>query len=170
VTATLETDDVGELSESAPLTICAIVREALATTVRHAGPRQARVTARRERDAVVTTATNDVARPISPSPVRAGTGETAVAQAKRARPDIALMDIRMPGRRRERGHASHPTPKLVDTRVLVLSMRELDEYVHGPRAGASGFLLMGAEPGQLVEAIRRTYAGESLFDPSILAH
>ena len=53
--------------------------------------------------------------------------------------------------------------------MLVLSMFELDEYVHAAlRAGASGFLLKDAEPARLVDAIRRTHSGESLFAPSIL--
>ncbi|MFE7509449.1 LuxR C-terminal-related transcriptional regulator [Promicromonospora sp. NPDC057488] len=54
-------------------------------------------------------------------------------------------------------------------RVLVLSMFELDEYVHAAlRAGASGFLLKDVDPALLVDAIRRTRSGESLFAPSIL--
>jgi DNA-binding NarL/FixJ family response regulator len=60
-------------------------------------------------------------------------------------------------------------PGLQGTRVLVLSMFELDEYVHAALcAGASGFLLKDAEPARLVDAIRRTHSGESLFAPSIL--
>ncbi len=100
----------------------------------------------------------------------AGTGETAVARAHELRPDIVLMDVRMPG-----GDGIHATrrigadPTLAGTRVLVLSMFELDEYVHSAlRAGASGFLLKDAEPEQLLDAVRRTHAGESLFAPSIL--
>ena len=61
-------------------------------------------------------------------------------------------------------------PALRGTRVLVLSMFELDEYVHTAlQAGAGGFLLKDAHPEQVVDAIRRTRAGESLFAPSILA-
>ncbi len=100
----------------------------------------------------------------------AGTGENAVARTGELRPDIVLMDIRMPGgdgidaTRRIVGN-----PALGGTRVLVLSMFELDDYVHAAlRAGASGFLLKDAEPSQLVDAIRRTHGGESLFAPSIL--
>jgi DNA-binding NarL/FixJ family response regulator len=100
----------------------------------------------------------------------AGTGADAVRHAVRLRPDIVLMDIRMPG-----GDGIDATrritedPTLGHTRVLVLSMFELDEYVHAAlRAGASGFLLKDAEPARLVDAVRRTHAGESLFAPSIL--
>ncbi|MEV7963615.1 response regulator transcription factor [Oerskovia paurometabola] len=100
----------------------------------------------------------------------ADSGEAAVAVARRTRPDVVLMDVRMPG-----GDGIDATrrivadPVLTGTRVLVLSMFELDEYVHGAlRAGASGFLLKDAEPASLVDAVRRTHAGESLFAPAIL--
>ncbi|MET4225913.1 response regulator transcription factor [Oerskovia enterophila] len=101
----------------------------------------------------------------------AGSGEAAVEAARRTRPDVVLMDVRMPG-----GDGIDATrriaadPDLPSTRVLVLSMFELDEYVHGAlRAGASGFLLKDAEPASLVDAVRRTHAGESLFAPAVLA-
>lgn len=100
----------------------------------------------------------------------ADSGEAAVETARRTRPDVVLMDVRMPG-----GDGIDATrrivadPDLAATRVLVLSMFELDEYVHGAlRAGASGFLLKDAEPASLVDAVRRTHAGESLFAPAIL--
>ncbi|PUB20924.1 LuxR family two component transcriptional regulator [Promicromonospora sp. AC04] len=100
----------------------------------------------------------------------ADTGEGAVTRAAQLRPDVVLMDIRMPG-----GDGIDATRRIADdpvlneTRVLVLSMFELDEYVHAAlRAGASGFLLKDAEPARLVDAIRRTHSGESLFAPSIL--
>lgn len=100
----------------------------------------------------------------------AESGDAAVALAERLIPDLVLMDIRMPGSDgidATRRIAEHPA--LGDCRVLVLSMFELDEYVHGAlRAGASGFLLKDADPDRLVEAIRRTHAGESLFAPAIL--
>ncbi len=100
----------------------------------------------------------------------ADTGEGAVTRAAQLRPDVVLIDIRMPG-----GDGIDATrriaddPALNETRVLVLSMFELDDYVHAAlRAGASGFLLKDAEPARLVDAIRRTHSGESLFAPSIL--
>ncbi|MBN0039799.1 response regulator transcription factor [Cellulosimicrobium cellulans] len=100
----------------------------------------------------------------------AGSGDEAVALTRAARPDVVLMDVRMP-----HGDGIAATrrivadPDLATTRVLVLSMFELDELVHGAlRAGASGFLLKDAEPQTLVDAVRRTHAGESLFAPSIL--
>lgn len=99
-----------------------------------------------------------------------GTGDDAVRTACELVPDVVLMDIRMP-----RGDGIEATrritadPALAGCRVLVLSMFELDEYVYGAlRAGASGFLLKDAHPDQLLDAIRRTHAGESLFAPTIV--
>jgi len=100
----------------------------------------------------------------------AGDGDEAVAGARAARPDVILMDVRMPrldGLEATRRICADPA--LSASRVLVLSMFELDEYVYEAlHAGASGFLLKDARPGELIEAIRRTYRGESLFAPSIL--
>lgn len=100
----------------------------------------------------------------------ADTGTGAVARARELRPDVVLMDVRMPdGDGIEATRRIVADPDLGDTRVLVLSMFELDEYVHSAlRAGASGFLLKDAQPTRLVDAIRRTREGESLFAPSIL--
>lgn len=100
----------------------------------------------------------------------AGTGADAVRHAGLLRPDVVLMDIRMPdGDGIEATRRIVEDPALAGTRVLVLSMFELDEYVHAAlRAGASGFLLKDAEPARLVDAVRRTHSGESLFAPSIL--
>lgn len=101
----------------------------------------------------------------------AGTGNEAVARARELRPDLVLMDIRMPD-----GDGIFATEQIVNTadlghtRVLVLSMFEIDEYVYGAlKAGASGFLLKDARPDQLIEAIRRVNKGESLFAPTILS-
>lgn len=100
----------------------------------------------------------------------AGTGREAVRLARDLVPDVILMDIRMPdGDGIEATRTITDDPALPHCRVLVLSMFELDEYVYGAlRAGASGFLLKDAHPEQLLDAVRRTHAGESLFAPTIL--
>lgn len=100
----------------------------------------------------------------------AATGGHAVDLARELVPDVILMDLRMPG-----GDGIEATrtitadPNLSACRVLVLTMFELDEYVQNAlRAGASGFLLKDSDPDQLLDAIRRTHTGESLFAPTIL--
>ena len=95
-------------------------------------------------------------------------GVQALEMSVRLRPDVVLMDIRMP---RQDGIVTtrEISTRLAATKILVLSMFELDEYVYGAlRAGASGFLLKDTRPDELVVAIRRTHAGESLFAPTIL--
>jgi DNA-binding NarL/FixJ family response regulator len=99
----------------------------------------------------------------------ATTGEEALEQVRALRPDVVVMDIRMPGidgldaTRRISEDAA-----LTNTRVLVLTTFELDEYVFGAlRAGASGFLLKGGEPADLLLAIRVVATGESLLAPSV---
>ncbi len=100
----------------------------------------------------------------------AATGSEATRLARELRPDVVVMDIRMPDGDGIQATAEITAdPQLAGCRVLVLSMFELDEYVYGAlRAGASGFLLKDAHPDELRDAIRRTHAGESLFAPSIL--
>jgi DNA-binding NarL/FixJ family response regulator len=99
----------------------------------------------------------------------ASDGREAVALARELRPNVVLMDVRMPeldGLEATRQITADPT--LNGTRVLVLTTFELDEYVFGAlRAGASGFLLKGGEPGELLSAIRLVAAGESLLAPSV---
>jgi DNA-binding NarL/FixJ family response regulator len=99
----------------------------------------------------------------------AATGDEALSQVRELRPDVVVMDIRMPGidgleaTRRISGDR-----ELANTRVLVLTTFELDEYVFGAlRAGASGFLLKGGEPSELLTAIRVVASGESLLAPSV---
>jgi DNA-binding NarL/FixJ family response regulator len=98
----------------------------------------------------------------------AADGRTAVEAARRLRPDVALMDVRMPGMdgieaTRRIGQAG------LATRVLVLTTFDLDEYVYGAlRAGASGFLLKDVDRERLVEAVRTVAAGEQLLAPSVL--
>jgi DNA-binding NarL/FixJ family response regulator len=99
----------------------------------------------------------------------AADGREAVALARELRPDLVLMDIRMPeldGLQATRQLTADRT--LNHTRVLVLTTFELDEYVFGAlRAGASGFLLKGGDPAELLSAVRLVAAGESLLAPSV---
>jgi DNA-binding NarL/FixJ family response regulator len=97
----------------------------------------------------------------------ASDGQQAVRLAKELRPDVVLMDVRMPGldgieATRRLGQAG------IDTRVLVLTTFDLDEYVYAAvRAGASGFLLKDAPREQLVTAVRTVARGEALLAPAI---
>jgi DNA-binding NarL/FixJ family response regulator len=99
----------------------------------------------------------------------AANGVEAVEQARSLLPDVVVMDIRMPemdGLEATRRITADET--LSNTRVLVLTTFELDEYVFGALdAGASGFLLKGGEPADLVHAIRVVADGESLLAPSV---
>jgi DNA-binding NarL/FixJ family response regulator len=99
----------------------------------------------------------------------ASTGGEAVEQALALAPDVVVMDIRMPGvDGLEATRRITANPTLVHTRVLVLTTFELDEYVFGALdAGASGFLLKGGEPADLVQAIRVVADGDSLLAPSV---
>jgi DNA-binding NarL/FixJ family response regulator len=97
----------------------------------------------------------------------AGTGIDAVAAARRLRPDVVLMDIRMPeldGLEATRQLQAGPDPP----RVVVVTTFDLDEYVYGAlRAGACGFLLKDAGPRLLVEAVRAAAHGDALVSPSV---
>jgi DNA-binding NarL/FixJ family response regulator len=99
----------------------------------------------------------------------AATGAEALEQVRALRPDLVVMDIRMPemdGLEATRRITTDPA--LSSTRVLVLTTFELDEYVFGALdAGASGFLLKGGEPADLVNAIRVVAGGDSLLAPSV---
>ena len=99
----------------------------------------------------------------------AATGVDAVDQARTSRPDVVVMDIRMPDLDGIQATARITTdPSLVRTRVLMLTTFDLDQYVADAlRAGASGFLLKDAPPERLLEAIRVVAAGEALLAPSI---
>jgi DNA-binding NarL/FixJ family response regulator len=99
----------------------------------------------------------------------AADGVQAVASVRRTRPDVVLMDVRMPEMNGlDATEAITGDPGLSGTRVLVLTTFELDEYVFGAlRAGASGFLLKGGEPSELLHAIRTVAAGEALLAPSV---
>ena len=96
----------------------------------------------------------------------AGNGKEAVAQVRELRPDVVLMDIRMPvmdgvEATRKIIASGHPA------RVLVLTTFDLDEYVFAAlKAGAAGFLLKDARPGELLSAIRSVAAGDAVVAPS----
>lgn len=99
----------------------------------------------------------------------AGDGAEAVELAATTRPDVILMDIRMPGMSgvvaTEKILAEAPEPA---PRVLVLTTFDLDEYVYGAlRAGASGFLLKDSGPERLLAAVAAVGGGDALFAPSV---
>jgi len=100
---------------------------------------------------------------------QAANGEEAVARARETRPDVVLMDIRMPvldGIEATRRIAADP--ELAGCHVLVLTTYEADEYVfEALRAGASGFVLKDIEPADLLQAIRVVASGEALLSPSV---
>jgi DNA-binding NarL/FixJ family response regulator len=99
----------------------------------------------------------------------AGDGAEAVTLAVERRPDVVLMDVRMPnvdGLAAAREISQHP--ELADVKVLVLTTFELDEYVYEAlRAGASGFLVKHTEPAELIRAVRVVAAGEALLSPGV---
>ncbi|MET9495539.1 response regulator transcription factor [Streptomyces sp. NPDC006552] len=98
----------------------------------------------------------------------ASDGAEAVRLARSERPDVVLMDIRMPG---TDGLAAtreiSADPQLAQVRVVMLTTFEVDEYVvQSLRAGASGFLGKGAEPEELLGAVRVAAAGDALLSPA----
>jgi DNA-binding NarL/FixJ family response regulator len=97
----------------------------------------------------------------------AADGIAGIDEALRSRPDIVLMDVRMP-----RMDGIEATARITaeddGPRVLILTTFDLDEYVfRGLRAGASGFLLKDVTPEDLVQAVRVVAAGESLLSPKV---
>jgi DNA-binding NarL/FixJ family response regulator len=100
----------------------------------------------------------------------AADGAAAVLAALELRPDVIVMDVRMPGvngvEATRQLHESWPDAE--PPRVLVLTTFDLDEYVHAAlRVGASGFLLKNTSPDQLADGIRTVAAGESMLAPSV---
>ena len=99
----------------------------------------------------------------------AADGEEAVRRIRELRPDVVLMDIRMPAldglaaTRQVTGD-----PHLEDVRVVMLTTFELDEYVfEAIRSGASGFLVKDTEPEELLRAVRAVVAGDALLSPGV---
>jgi DNA-binding NarL/FixJ family response regulator len=96
-----------------------------------------------------------------------GNGEEAIAAARRHRPAVVVMDVRMPIM-----NGIEATKQITTAgdgpRVLILTTFELDEYVFSAlQAGASGFILKRSPPEQLIEAIRTVAAGDALLSPSV---
>lgn len=98
----------------------------------------------------------------------AANGREAIAEARRARPDVILMDVRMPEM-----DGIEATRRLLDSevsasKVVMLTTFDMDEYVYDAlRAGASGFLLKDVPPEQLVDGIRAVASGDALLAPSV---
>ena len=96
----------------------------------------------------------------------AADGRGAVTNARALRPDVVLMDIRMPGTDGISATRQIVADGLAD--VLVLTTFDLDEYVFGAlRAGAAGFLLKTADAARLLDAVRRVAAGEGVLAPEV---
>jgi DNA-binding NarL/FixJ family response regulator len=102
----------------------------------------------------------------------AGDGAEAITSSRTLHPDVVLMDIRMPnmdGIEATRQLTADPATR--NTRILILTTFDLDQYVFGAlRAGASGFLLKDTSPEELLAAIRIIAAGDALLSPRITRH
>ncbi|MFC7406896.1 response regulator [Georgenia alba] len=98
----------------------------------------------------------------------AADGRSAVVQARSLRPDVVLMDMRMPG-----VDGVQATAEIVEGRlaaVLVLTTFDIDEYVDGAlEAGAAGYLIKSVEPEDLVAAVRRVASGDGVLAPEVTA-
>ncbi len=97
---------------------------------------------------------------------QAGTGAEAVEAVRRERPDVVLMDIRMPGM--DGLDATRLITAASPARVLILTTFDLDEYVYAAlRSGASGFLLKDTPPRDLLAAVKVVAAGDALLAPTV---
>jgi DNA-binding NarL/FixJ family response regulator len=99
----------------------------------------------------------------------ASDGEEAVRLATELRPDVALMDIRMPGLDGLAAtRAIVEDERLADVKIVILTTFGLDEYVfEAIRSGASGFLVKDTEPEELIQAVRVVAAGDALLSPGV---
>jgi DNA-binding NarL/FixJ family response regulator len=99
----------------------------------------------------------------------AADGAEAIRLARQLRPDVCLVDIRMPGHDGIAVTRAIAGPGVPDPlRVVIVTTFDLDEYVYGAlRAGAVGFVLKGASPALLIEAVRAAQAGDALLSPQV---
>ncbi|MEV0350610.1 response regulator transcription factor [Nonomuraea sp. NPDC050680] len=99
----------------------------------------------------------------------AANGAEAVAKTRELRPDVVLMDIRMPELDGlEATRVIVTDPRLDGVKVIILTTFDLDDYVYGAlRAGASGFLVKDTEPAELIHAVRVVARGDALIAPSV---
>ena len=99
----------------------------------------------------------------------AADGTAAIRLARQLRPDVSLIDIRMPGKDGIEVTRAIAGPGVADPlRVVIVTTFDLDEYVYGAlRAGALGFVLKGASPALLAEAVRAAHAGDALISPQV---
>jgi DNA-binding NarL/FixJ family response regulator len=99
----------------------------------------------------------------------AGEGEDGLREIRATRPDVVLMDIRMPGMDGlEATRQVAADDRLADVRVVILTTFDLDEYVfEALRIGASGFLVKDTEPAELLAAVRTVAEGDALLSPGV---